>query len=109
MTTIWKFPVSVGVFKLEMPIRSRVLSVGAQNGEPMLWAMVTESPAEAKWFAGAMTGQPLPEKPGYYSKFIGTVLLHGDRLVLHLFQLHFMGNLGIDEAPAPDEVVTVVT
>lgn len=40
MRRIYKYPIEHGVCTIELPFRARVVHVGHQNGDPMIWAEV---------------------------------------------------------------------
>jgi hypothetical protein len=79
---IWKFQVDPET-PIPMPEGAVILSVGVQNDSVFVWAMVDpSSPSEIRYINGYATGASLPDDPGI---FIGTVMLHGGRLVFHFF------------------------
>lgn len=82
--TIWKFTLRP-VIEIEMPDGAQVLSVHAQNGELCMWAQVrTENPMVKRKFLTFGTGHILPEDKRLI--FVGTALLEGGSLVLHVFE-----------------------
>jgi hypothetical protein len=83
--TIWKFPLNTINTDVEMPKGARVLSVQAQDNEIFLWAEVTPTEKDVtRYFDVFPTGAPLPERPGQI--YLGTVLLHGGKLVFHVYE-----------------------
>lgn len=96
---VWKFSVFPDGFVINMPKGARILSVDTQPGaidpvaqrvwgtdaHPRLWALVNPfAPKVERRFACVGTGNPLPEDIDSFV-FIGTIQMHGGRLVLHLF------------------------
>lgn len=80
--TIWKFILEPG--KPVMMPSACVLSVHAQHDQICIWAMVNpDTPLSPRHFNVFGTGHPLPEVPG---NFLGTVLLHGGDLVMHVYE-----------------------
>lgn len=61
---IWKFPVDlVGEPMVQMPAGAEVLHFGIQDGQPMLWALVTPSaPPNYRRFPLAGTGHRIEEE-----------------------------------------------
>jgi hypothetical protein len=68
-----------------MPRGAEALSVGLQDGQPYLWALVDpEAPKEWRTFAVAGTGHALPpESPG---RFIGSIIGVEGWIVLHVWE-----------------------
>lgn len=81
---IWKFPVPRKTqFTLQMPVQSRILSCGIQDGDGVLWAVCNPSlPKEERLLMLAVTGEPLDERRG---RFIGTMQFP-DGVVAHLWE-----------------------
>lgn len=85
MKTIYKY--KINPFKDEHPLPSgaQILSVGEQNGQIHLWALVdTENKEEDYYFEVIGTGWEIEPPKGGQRKFIGTVFI-GD-YVWHVFQ-----------------------
>lgn len=89
---IWKFPVEInGTFEIKAPSSFRVLSIGVQDGRPVLWAALDpKSPEYTFKFHSVMTGEDFPDTvadPAFWA-FRGTAQLIGSLgpFVLHLFQ-----------------------
>ena len=84
--SIWKFPTPiVDEFSLDMPEGAEILDVERQDVDPCIWALVnTDAPLKPRRFAWYGTGH----RASGIAKadHIGTVLLHGGRLVFHLFE-----------------------
>jgi hypothetical protein len=80
---IWKFNLQPGVMnKIEMPRNARLLSVGCQYGELVIWAVVV--PSNTPRLRNVLvvgTGQSSQETVG---TFVGTIQDHRD-LVWHVF------------------------
>lgn len=94
MKQIWKYPLPVqGYAEVSMPPGAEVFSVAAQMQTPTVWAIV-DAPGEfsrlpvekpPRRFYCAFTGFDLPEEVLGWKRH-GTVLLAGDRLVVHVFE-----------------------
>ena len=88
MKTVWKFPIPLEDFvTVEMPMRSKVLSVAEQNGQLCLWALV--DPMQKKHprsFRIAGTGHPIDTEDCGVS-LVGTVITAGGALVWHVFEV----------------------
>jgi hypothetical protein len=83
---IWKWQLDLTDTQgLSMPVGAEILSVQVQDRDIQLWALVDETqPNEWRFFAIHGTGQAMPEKPG---KFLGTVQLNSNLVVLHVFEV----------------------
>lgn len=86
MKAIWKIPIPIeDVFTLDMPVGAEILSAQTQDNSIQLWAMVDPAASgEPRTFRLAGTGHPLGD---HHLEFIGTVQLHGGRIVFHLFEI----------------------
>lgn len=87
MKTIWKY-ILESQTTLDMPADATILSVGAQDNDICLWALVdTDAPAELRRFLVAGTGMPLTETFNG-ARFIGTVQMvqASVNLVMHVFE-----------------------
>ena len=95
MTTIYKYEVKLDDwFEVEVPRRSKVLSVGMQKGTPQMWVLVDLeppplpfSPTVMRRFRLVGTGNPVVGL--FDDKFIGTFQLYEGALVFHLFEAGF--------------------
>lgn len=68
---------------VEMPEDAKVLSVGVQHGNVCVWAEVdTTADTEMREFLLVGTGNVPPED----AKFLATVMLHNECLVLHVYE-----------------------
>ena len=68
--------------EIAMPTGAKILHVGAQRNWPCIWAMIDPAePYEIRKFIGVPTGGECPDH-GH----VGTVLLHEDTFVLHIFE-----------------------
>ena len=85
MKTIWKYPCPMqDNFTLIIPVGARFLSLHTQYGNPCLWFLVDDwAPTQPRHFLVRETGQQLPPQK---LTFLGTCLIHGDSLVLHVFE-----------------------
>lgn len=87
MKTIWKFPIPLGAVPIEMPRGARVLSVGQQQDQPMLWALVDPAKdVERRVFLPLGTGHSLPDDVNVEWEFLGTTHLRGGAIVVHVFE-----------------------
>jgi hypothetical protein len=78
---VWKFPLGEVV---EMPEGAEILRLGTQGGQPYIWALVDSTAfMRDRRFVVVGTGMPVPDARGSY---IGTVLLHDDSFVLHVWE-----------------------
>jgi hypothetical protein len=81
--TIWKYTLPLqDVVTLTMPVGAEVLSVGLQDGNITLWAMVhSTAPRMDRVFYVYGTGNPINGGEG---RFIGTVQMN--YFVWHIFE-----------------------
>lgn len=82
---VWKYVLPIHDWpSLAMPEGARVVAVAEQGEALCLWADVdTDAPLCVRQFRLAGTGHPL----GPVGDHLGTVLLMGGRLVLHLYDI----------------------
>jgi len=87
MRTVYKYPLDLAdVQEVRLPRASEILHVGEQDGSLFLWAWVnTSEPRESVTIALCGTGHPAPEP--LEARHIGSVVMLGDRLVWHFFQV----------------------
>lgn len=82
VNNIWKFIVDPGL-PVTMPAGARILSAAAQNERICIWALVDPAacsmPRKVRVYG---TGHSVPSEPG---RFLGTALLQGGALVMHVF------------------------
>jgi hypothetical protein len=85
MQKILKFPLSTSdVQTLEIPVDAKILCVKVQHGHPCAWVMLDPlAPTALRHITLYSTGRIVPERIGRY---IDTILMHEDRLVLHVFE-----------------------
>ena len=85
MKTVWKFPLMVTTrFSVEMPDGAKILCVGAQGDQPVMWALVdTAEPPVGRVFSVHGTGHEVEEG----EKYVGTFEIIGGRFVGHLFEV----------------------
>ena len=91
MKTIWKFNLRIDddIQTISMPEGAQILSVGLQQGKPMIWAEVdSEADNESRRFWILGTGQPIT-KTIFAREFIGTFQIVGSigTLVGHAFEV----------------------
>jgi hypothetical protein len=87
MKTIWKFPLEVGLTHLAMPLRSEIIHLAVQDGQPCLWAVVEpDAPRVTRSFVTAGTGHPVGQEIGL-GNHVGTYLLLDGRFVGHVFEI----------------------
>lgn len=81
----WEIPTMDDIV-VPMPKDARILAVDVQNETPCLWALVdAAAPRQDRRFRLAGTGHPI-DNPDELTH-IGTFLMHGGRLVFHLFEV----------------------
>lgn len=81
---VWKFTLRGKVNTIGMPKGAQVLAVATQQGNICIWALVEpDAPVEPRHFNIYGTGLVIPSSPGNY---IGTVLIHNDALMFHVFE-----------------------
>ncbi len=92
MQIVYKYSIPISAFGtglyLDLPKGARLLSVGEQNGELMLWALVEqgETMMEGRLVHVIGTGHPLvPNFLHTTRDFIGTVQMQNG-IVLHVFE-----------------------
>jgi hypothetical protein len=81
---VWKFPLAqTDEQVVSMPEGAIILHVGEQQGQLCLWALIVpDAPKVDRHIIIRGTGRDLPHDVGPY---IGSVLMHGGSLVLHVF------------------------
>lgn len=85
MHTIHKYRLPLSG-EVEMPAGARVLSVGAEQDEPCLWALVdTEAPMARRSFAAIGTGRDA--RMTKFGEYLGVYHLSSERGVYHVFEL----------------------
>ena len=101
---IWKFPFPVqDQFRLTMPAGARILEVQVQNGQPVLWAIVSpDNPKESRPFILLGTGHPWHTGTPDEYDHLGTFQLVGGTLIFHLFELRRAPCLVLRMAPGTD-------
>ncbi len=87
---IWKAPLGVSQdrgYPVNMPEGADVLSVAAQGDELMVWFRCDPAkPIKQRRLLVIGTGIPGECPAADEARFIGTVLMMGGRLVLHVFE-----------------------
>lgn len=86
MKTIYKYQLKIADYQeIKMPCYAKILTVKLQNGIPNIWALV--DPETSSLFTRkirmAGTGHPVEDD----AEYIGTILIHSDTLVFHIFEL----------------------
>lgn len=82
---IYKYPLKnvLTTQELDLPRSARVLTFGMQNGKPVIWATVDETPIkEKRTFVIAPTGGGIPD---WNTHYVGTAF--DGPFVWHLFEL----------------------
>lgn len=90
MRTIWKYTPLVypQPIPIEMPKGARILKVGAQNGNLVFWALVDPAAEKvARKFFLIGTGHEMHNVIDSET-YLGSAVLGGGELVLHLFEIH---------------------
>ena len=90
-TVIWKFPLDLfeagqngARLKIEMPINARILHVGTQRDNPVLWAEVDDpSPSEWREFIIVGTGRMMPDDR---TRYLGTTTTHDGTFDWHIYE-----------------------
>ena len=90
MRTVWRYALEFNppITKIEVPVGAKPLFVGLQNGVPQLWMEINlandmETERETRTFEFIGTGHNAPMN----GKYLGTVLMYSDTLVLHLYEI----------------------
>lgn len=84
---IYKYPVRVGAFTLELPRDAEILSVQVQDAQPYMWAIVApDASLMSRQFEVFGTGHPIITAAEDLI-FIGTFQLYGGTFVGHLFEV----------------------
>jgi len=81
---VWKYPLGIPTAEVSMQRGAEILSVGVQNAEITIWALVEPDMIKVQrdiFVAG--TGHVFNEKSLDKMEFIGTVFL--DSFVFHIF------------------------
>ena len=97
---IWKYPIRdiaepLLDHEIEVPVGSKVLSVGRQGRDLVVWVLGARygtgpdvSETETLWFRIGLTGHdPRLHKFGGLERFLGTVEFEEYGLVLHVWQI----------------------
>lgn len=84
---VFKYPIPIlDEFTLALPNGAELLSVQAQAGEPMLWALVDETaPPKTRSFILRGTGHAIA--PTDIPRYVGTFQLHGGNFIGHVFEV----------------------
>ena len=83
---IYKYALKPGRTDLQLPLRAKILTVQAQNNEPVLWVLLDpDEPLIGRTFQVVPTGHPLQLKEQDALLYVGTFQLHGGGLVFHVF------------------------
>lgn len=90
MRTVWRYSLEYNppITKIEVPVGARPLFVNLQNGMPQLWMEINltedmETDREVRTFQFIGTGHSVPVN----GRYLGTVLMLADTLVLHLYEV----------------------
>lgn len=96
MLTVYKYPIPLmDIFHLDLPTNAQILHFGSQNDQIYIWAKIdTDSELETRSFRFAGTGHDLTNlihnrRNHVISNnllYIGTVKIHNETLVFHLFE-----------------------
>lgn len=84
---VFKYPIRLlDEFTLPLPDGAKVLSVQAQAGAPVLWALVDETaPPKLRSFILRGTGHAIATKAPL--AYVGTFQLHGGNFIGHVFEV----------------------
>ena len=85
MKTVYKYSFTITDYqKIKMPVGAKILMVTLQNEIPCLWALVdTDMSKSEKYIRIVGTGHPIEDNAIY----IGSFLMHHERLVFHVFEI----------------------
>ena len=84
MKTIFKYPLSPGGSRIDMPAGAQVLCAREQGDVICVWALVdTDAGAQVRTFQALRTGQEVPGRPDLH--YLGTALLPGG-IAFHVFE-----------------------
>lgn len=85
-STVWKYTLEPESLMVDMPHGAKILSVREQHGEICLWALVDPDAAsfDRREFVVIGTGEHHSGVEGM--NYLGTVLLTGGHIVLHVFE-----------------------
>jgi hypothetical protein len=83
---IYKYELSHGINRIEMPFSAGVISVAAQMYTPVLWAILDDRRilTSTRMFRVVMTGEEFDR--GAQERYIGT-LTRVDGVVMHVFEI----------------------
>jgi hypothetical protein len=85
--TIWKYVLIPEKLTISIPEGATVLTAREQGNEICIWAEVyTEKPLETRTFEIYGTGHNLSTGMGIDRQYIGTAVLHGGSLILHVYE-----------------------
>lgn len=88
MKTVYKYPLNVEHPVIKMPLGAEILAVREQGDEICVWAKVdtAQTASALRAFNVYGTGHPITDSPS--AEYLGTAMLMGGRLVLHVFEQH---------------------
>lgn len=83
---IYKYTLSHGINRVEMPSAARVINVAAQENTPVMWALFDDRRilTSTRMFRVVMTGEEFNR--GEYEKYLGT-LTCVNGIVMHVFEI----------------------
>lgn len=84
MKTVWKYEISMGLNKIEMPEGAAILTVQMQREKPCLWALVDSSKEkETRQFCIYGTGHKIANDVIY----VNTFQVENGTYVFHVFEI----------------------
>lgn len=87
---IFKYRLESSETTIKMPVGSKVLNLGTQNNNPVIWVQLNESiELESRKFLTLLTGHQYDTGNGK-TEYIGTYQLsdsHGEYFVGHVFEI----------------------
>lgn len=87
MHTIYKYELWPDALKIEMPKGAKILTAREQHDKICLWAEVnTDNATEVRTFEIFGTGHQIPYDMGVSRDYIGTAMLEGGSLVMHVYE-----------------------
>jgi len=87
MKTIYKYQLDPMEKNVTMPEGATILHVDSQRDEICIWAEVdTDKPLVTRVFEIYGTGHEIPKDMGFVLKHLGSVKLHQDALIFHVYE-----------------------
>lgn len=85
--TIYKYGLGMAQEEIEMPVGSTILHIGTQHGKICMWVEVNpENPIVKRTIEIYGTGDLIRQDMGISKKYLGTVKLNDETLILHVYE-----------------------